>query len=341
MRIGEREIGRGREPYVIAELGVNHNGSAETARALVDAAHAAGSDAVKFQFFRAELLMSSAARLAQYQAAGHATDPLQMLRSLELSLDDMSALIDRAHEQRLHAIVTLFSLETVEEAGALAWDAFKSASPDIINRPLLVAMAALGRPLIISTGAADLAEVRRAVTWQARRDIALLHCVSAYPTPDEEAALAGIGALATLGRFPIGYSDHTTSTDTGALAVAAGACILEKHLTLDRSSPGPDHAASLDPRQFADYVALARRAHRMLGPPGKSVRDVEKDVRAVSRQSLTTTRALTAGTVLSRGDLTIKRPGVGIAPYRIDEIVGRTLRRDMETDVPLREDDLR
>lgn len=342
MRIGTRHIGHGLEPYIIAEIGVNHDGSVERAVALVESAADAGADAVKLQLFRAELLLSRASRLAGYQKEAGERDPVEMLRRLELPGGGMRAVVDRARARRVHAIVTVFSLELVPEAERVGFDAYKAASPDIVNRPLIDAMLGTGRPLILSTGAATEKEVARAIGWvgAAGERAAVLQCVSSYPTPAEQAALAGIGALRDLVHVPVGYSDHTASEETGALAVAAGACILEKHLTYDRGAAGPDHAASLDPAQFARYVSQARRAAVMVGREGKRVLDIERDVRTVSRQSLVTTRALPAGHRIGEGDLAVKRPGTGIEPWRLTEIVGQTTARAVESDTPLLEDDL-
>lgn len=342
MKIRDRHIAAGLEPYIIAELGVNHDGSPERALGLVDAAAAAGADAIKLQLFEARRLMSRAAVLAAYQRSAGEQDPVAMLERLELSLDAMAGVIDRARARGVHAIVTVFSVELVAGADRLAWDAYKTASPDIINRPLLDALLATGRPLVLSTGAATAEEVSRAMTWlvPAFPRMAVLQCVSSYPAAPEHAALGGIGALRDLCPAPVGYSDHTALIETGGLAVAAGACVLEKHLTYDRRAAGPDHAASLEPSQFAEYVRLARLAHRALGPAEKRVQAAEENVRRVSRQSLVTARPLAAGHRLGPADLTVKRPGTGIEPWRMAEVLGRALARGVDADVPLEEHDL-
>lgn len=329
-------------PFIIAELGVNHDGSLARALELTRAAAAAGADAIKLQLFDPDLLLSRAARLASYQSAAGETDPLAMLRRLQLPLADMAPVIALAHDLRLRAIVTVFSTALVPAAASLPWDAFKTASPDIIHEPLLRALAATGKPLILSTGAAHRAEIDRALSWlrAAAPRTALLHCVSSYPTPPESATLAAIADLRRLFPGPVGYSDHTPLVETGALAVAAGAVILEKHFTLDRTAPGPDHAASLEPADFARYAALARQAFTMLGPPRKTVLPVEADVRRLSRQSLTTTRDLPPGHVLTAADLTVKRPGTGLAPSDLPTVLGRSLAHAVPADSPLTPADL-
>lgn len=349
MRIGTREIGPNQPAYVIAEIGVNHDGCVERALMLTEAAARAGADAIKLQYFRADLLMSSAARLAEYQRAAGETDPIEMLRRLELSLDDMARVAQRAHRLGIHAIVSVFSTDLIAPAMEIPWDAIKSASPDIIHRPLLEAMAAAGRPVIVSTGASTIDEIRRALAWlaPARERLALLHCVSSYPTPDEHAHMRMALDLRKVSpETPIGYSDHTVGIEAASVAQKLGLCVLEKHLTYSTSAAGPDHAASLTPDRLAAYVRAAREpgADRpdspLLGEPTKRVLDIERNVRTLSRQSLISARALSGGQRLARQDVTIKRPGTGIEPFRLGDVVGRRLARDVEQDAPLRWDDL-
>lgn len=320
---------RGAQPYVIAEIGVNHDGNVGRALELVDLAAEAGADAVKTQFFRADLLLSDAADLTGAQREAGEADAWSMLRRLEMSIDDLGAIAARARERGVDPIVTVFSVELVAEAERIEWAAYKTASPDVVHKPLLEALAATGKPLIVSTGASELWEVERALTWLrgARERLSVLQCVSCYPTAPEDAALGGIGAVADLvgGAIDVGYSDHTAGADTGATAVACGARILEKHLTYDTGAAGPDHAASLDPSQFADYVRLAR-AGGAAAPHverAKSVLECEREVRTLCRQSIVAARAIEAGERIGREALTFRRPGDGIAPWRIDEVVGQ------------------
>ena len=330
---------------MIAEIGVNHDGEVARALELTRAAAGAGADAVKLQYFETDRLLSKAAKLAAYQKASGETDPVAMLRRLELSLDEMARVVDLAHELGIHAIVTVFSVELVKPASGLAWDAYKSASPDVINRPLLDALAATGKPLIVSTGASTLDEVVRAANWLdgIRDRLAVLQCVSCYPAPTSGIEMMGSIRAAT-GR-PVGYSDHTASVESGREAALAGAEILEKHLTYSREASGPDHRASLDAEQFVEYVgALPDRAPggavRVSVEPRKRVLACERDVREVARQSLTSTRDLAPGETITRDVLTIKRPGTGVEPFRLDEVIGKRLARSVEADTPLTEDDL-
>lgn len=344
MNIGGRSLGPSSPPYVIAEIGVNHDGSLDRAIELVEAAAGAGADAVKFQLFRSDLLLSKASKLASYQSAAGEHDPAAMLSRLELAHDDLARACAHARACGLHAIVTAFSLPLVEVAATLPIDAFKTASPDIVNKPLLDALSAQGKPMIISTGAATLDEVERAAGWLsaaiAHDRLALLHCVSAYPTPLEEANLAGIMDLQSLmPSVAVGYSDHTQSVETGSIAVAAGACVLEKHLTHDRDAAGPDHAASLEPKQLAAYIEKAKLAWLMLGE-GKAVAAIEGDVRTLSRQSIVAARDIAAGQVITADLLCIKRPGTGLGPWLLDELIGAKAVASIAADTPLTVSDI-
>ncbi len=337
MRIGTREIGKDHAPYVIAELGVNHDGSPDQLMALVQAAADGDADAIKLQLFTADDLLASAATLAEYQKAAGERDPREMLRRLELPIEAARRAIDLAHELDMQAIATVFDLPLLPAAMELPLDAFKTASPDLVHKPLLDALVATGKPLIISTGAASREEVQRAVGWlaSARERMALLQCVSSYPAPPEHAAVAAVRDLADLFTGPVGYSDHTTGVDTGALAVSLGARVLEKHLTLDRTQPGPDHAASIESAGLAEYVRLANAAFEgswhadpndeRLGPPTKFLLPIEADVRQVARRCLGTARELAAGHAITMHDLAFKRPGGGLEPWQADVLLGKRL----------------
>jgi N-acetylneuraminate synthase/N,N'-diacetyllegionaminate synthase len=340
VRIRDRVIEVGAPTFVIAEIGVNHDGDVERAIGLIEAAAAAGADAVKFQWFEADRLVGDASATADYQRRAGVADQKSMLRALELDADALARCVEAAHRRDLAAIVTVFSTELVDSAATLGWDAWKTASPDLVHRPLLEALAADGRPMLVSTGAADLEEIRRTDAWIESSAVAFLHCVSAYPTPEPEAALSGIAAIATATGRPTGYSDHTAETTTGGLAVAAGAVVLEKHLTWSRSAAGPDHAASIEPDGFAEYVRFVRRAHAALGPSGKRVGGIETDVRRVARQSIRAARDLESGATLAESDLVVKRPGDGLEPWRLGEVIGRTLIRDLHADAAIRAEDL-
>tara|TARA_R110002073_G_scaffold118918_1_gene258454 strand:+ start:330335 stop:331423 length:1089 start_codon:yes stop_codon:yes gene_type:complete len=361
MQIGDRKIGLDQPPYIIAEIGVNHDGEVARALELTDAAADAGADAVKLQFFETDRLMSKAAKLAAYQKNAGETDPIEMLKRLELTIDEMALVVDRAHERGIHAIVTVFSMELVEIAETLAWDAYKTASPDIVNRPLLEALMATGKPMIVSTGASELDEVVRAVGWldEARDRLAVLQCVSCYPTALEDAALGGCDALMAALDCPVGYSDHTATHHPGPLLSPLNVCIFEKHFTYDSRAAGPDHAASLNSEQFAEYIRYTQSAYfdddsvevlkevrskepflTYFGIIEKRVLDCERDVREVSRQSVVSACDIQAGATITRDMLTIKRPGTGILAYAIDTVVGRVATHEILADVPIVEEDL-
>lgn len=323
-----RQIGPGHAPWIIAELGVNHDGSVQKALDLVQVAAACGADAVKLQIFRVNTLLHPSAQLAGYQTDRVKVDsPADLLRKYEMSLEDTRRVVQRIRELKMVPLATPFSPSDLEAVESLRLPAIKIASPDLVNLPLLEIAAATRKPLLISTGAATMDEVETTVDWLRHWDsrFALLHCVSAYPTPDDQANLAWIEELATSFDCVIGYSDHTTNVMCGALAVAAGASIVEKHLTYDRDAKGPDHAASANPRQFARYVKLLRDAQIFRGAPGKTVLPIEEDVRIVSRQSLVLRRSVQPGQRLRADDLTVQRPGTGMPAAQIVQAIGRRI----------------
>jgi sialic acid synthase SpsE len=321
--------GGGDRVMVIAELGVNHDGSAARAIELTDAALAAGADAIKLQVFSADRLMNASAEFAAYQV-GLAESPREMLRKYELDDDEYRRIIEHARNRNLAVIATPFSPEDV--ARLEAWDvsAVKIASPDLVNWPLLRAAARMARPMLISTGAATMLEVKRTVSWlsQWKATAALLHCVSAYPVEDESAHMAWMTELRRFG-CALGYSDHTTDELAGAMAVAAGAAVIEKHLTLDRDAPGPDHAASADAAGFGRYVKLIRRAEKLMGHGEKRVLEIERDVRRVSRQSVVARRGIRAGAAIKEEDVTVQRPGIGIGAAEFAGVIGRAAECDV------------
>lgn len=293
---------------------------------------------MKLQLFDPDLLLSAEAELAVYQQA-RADDPHAMLRSLQLSVDEMLTVKALVHELDMGFIVTPFSVEHYHAMQQLDVDAVKIASPDCVNTPLIETMQELGKPMIISTGASDMAElVAMAPVWR-RSPCALMACISAYPVPSEAGFMAMSPDLFRFGLI-IGYSDHEVDhPHSGEVAVMAGACLLEKHLTYDRSAAGPDHAASLDPKGFAGYVSRIRR-REMLGEPDKHVLDCEQDVRRVARQSVCAVRDLKAGEVIQRSDVTVKRPGTGIPAAKLGEVIGKALQRDVKANHLLRKGDV-
>lgn len=339
--IGPQSIGSNEKVFVIAEIGVNHDGCVGRALQLVDVAADCGADAVKLQIFRARKLMHGVSAFAAYQKQNCAdATPAEMLERYELNDRALAVVIDAARDRGVIPLATPFLPEDVATIMKLGLPAIKIASPDLANPVLLGCAALSGKPLILSTGAAEVSEVAAAVRLLRGYDVplALLHCVSSYPALADDANLCWIDELANSFACPVGYSDHTTDPLSGALAVAAGACIVEKHLTYDCTAPGPDHSASADPRQFAEYVRAIRLAERLRGRAGKHVLPCERDVRNVSRQSLVLRRSINAGEALSMRDLTVQRPGTGIPASALRLTIGRRTRRALEAGTLLREE---
>ncbi len=342
MQIQNFTILRDGPPFIMAEIGVNHDGDVAIGRQLVHAAHHARCDAVKFQLFRANLLLSRQAELVEYQKSAAASAE-ELLAALELSEEHMATLIAEAHALGMAAVVTPFSVPLVATCVRMKPDALKLASPDLVNRPLVEAAAATGLPLILSTGQATIEEITRTLEWlgNATDRTIFLHCVSSYPTPADQATLGAITAMRQAWpHMRIGYSDHTTDTVTGALAVAAGACLLEKHLTLGKSRKGPDHAASLEPLEMTQYAWHARQAFAMRGPFEKRPNAIELEVRQQSRQSVCMVRDLPSGTILDATMLTVKRPGTGVPAAEFSSVLGRRLIKPVQANSTLQWSDL-
>lgn len=338
-----RRVAAGAPVFVIAEAGVNHDGDLAVAEDLVAAAAEAGADAVKFQTFRTSGLVSADAPLAGYQAerGPGARNQADLLEQLELAPQAFERLRDRARRLGILFLSSPFDAESLALLEQLELPALKLGSGELTNVPLLTRAAATGRPLILSTGMSTLAEVRAAVQCVRRAgctQLALLHCVSCYPAAPEDANLRAMATLEKAFHVPVGFSDHTTGIEVPVAAVAAGACILEKHLTLDRTRPGPDHAASLNPEEFAALVSAVRRVERILGDGRKVPRPAETGVAAVARRSVAAARDLHSGTVLDRDDLTLLRPATGLPPSRLGELQGRRLLCDVPAGTLLREE---
>lgn len=343
LAIAGRAIGPGEPTFVIAEIGVNHNGDPELAARLIDAAVAAGADAVKFQAFEAASLATAGAERAAYQLSADGASQLDMLQALELPASAWPQLAERTRRAGAIFLATPFDEPSLETLARVGVPAIKIGSGDVTNALLLRAVGRLRQPVILSTGMATLEEVAAAVEELRRHGsgpIALLHCASVYPAPMEEVNLRAMDTLRDRFGDPVGFSDHTIGATAALAAVARGATILEKHLTLDRTMPGPDHAASMEPDAFADLVASIRAVTSALGDGVKAPRQPEREIMRVARRSLVAARALPAGHVLTAGDLAAKRPGTGISPMAIDRLLGRRLVRDLETDELLRPEDM-
>ncbi len=325
--IGGRLIGPGQPTFVVAEAGVNHNGSVETAMRMVDAAAEAGADAVKFQMFRATDLVTAAAPTAAYQQRStEECSQRAMLERLELSPQQFRTIKQHCDRRSIMFLATPFGEREVGELADFGVSAIKIASTDLTHERLLGAAVATGLPIILSTGASTEEEIRASVDLLRRSGaverLVLLHCVSCYPTPLEAINLRAIATLERLFAVPCGLSDHTTSPQTGGWAVASGACALEKHFTLDQAARGPDHAMSLTPTQLREYVAEVHAVERAVGDGLVGMTDRENEVRSVACKSVAAAVDIRAGTTLTSEMLTLKRPGTGIPTGDLERLTG-------------------
>ena len=348
--------------FVIAEAGVNHNGSLAQALELVDVAARAQADAVKFQTFKAHKLATAKAAKADYQVVNtqEAGNQLDMLSRLELSLDDHAALVRHCAARGIRFMSTAFDAESLAFLATLGMPAVKIPSGDISCGPLLLQAARLNMPLIVSTGMCTLADIEDALGVIAfgmtqdgvprdrdaitaaycsasgraalQRSVSLLHCVTQYPAPAEAVNLRAMDTMAQAFGLPVGYSDHTLGIEVSLAAVARGATIIEKHFTLDRSLPGPDQAASLEPDELCQLVRGIRSIEQALGSSSKSPAAAEMPNRAVARRSIVAAHPIRQGEVFSATSFDMKRPGTGLSPLDAWGLVGQRATRDFDTD---------
>lgn len=326
--ISGHRIGTGGRCFIIAEAGVNHNGSLCLARRLVDAAVKAGADAVKFQTFKAEKLVTRSAPQAEYQArnTGKAESQYEMLKRLELSAEAHWKIASYCRKKKIIFISTPFDEESADLLEALHVPAFKIGSGELTNLPLLVHVARKGKPMIISTGMATVAEVKKAINAVRKagnKEIVLLHCVSSYPAKAQWTNLRAIRSLQKQFGVPVGYSDHTIGHETALAAVAMGACVVEKHFTVDRNLPGPDQKLSLEPAGLKQLINGVRTVELALGNGIKKPVKAEKAVANLVRRSLVAAGNIPAGTELAEKHIAIKRPGTGLPPAMISNLLGR------------------
>ncbi len=320
---------------IIAEAGVNHNGSIDMAKHLIEAAAEAGVDYVKFQTFKSEKLVSRHATKADYQKAntGGEDSQLKMLQQLELSRDDHFLLIEHCKKCGIKFLSTAFDLESIEFLHSLNLDLWKIPSGEITNLPYLRSIAQKGGRVIMSTGMCDLSDIEAALkvltsNGTPEENITLLHCNTEYPTPWNDVNLRAMHDIAKRFNAPVGYSDHTRGIEVPIAAVALGATVIEKHFTLDNNLPGPDHKASLEPHQLKAMVDAIRHIECALGSSSKQVSESERKNMAIARKSIVAATEIKKGELFTPQNITVKRPGGGISPMKWDEVIGTTASHD-------------
>jgi len=337
--VGNRRIGPGNPCFIIAEAGINHNGSLDKARKMVDAAKRAGADAIKFQLYRAEEQVSHVAPTAKYQKKQTGSEVMiEMAKSYDLPWDAHREIFKLCREIGIIYMSSCFDPRAVDFLLQIGGEAIKIASGEITNYPLLAYAAATERPIILSTGMCTLQDVAGAVDHiraNGKSPLALMHCVSNYPSAPGTINLRAMQTLAEAFGVPVGYSDHTLGNAVSVAAVSLGARIIEKHFTLDKTLPGPDHAMSLDPMQLQSFVEAIRIAETALGSSIKAVQPGEEGVRKVARRSLVSRRRISAGERLDEDNVTLKRPASGIDPRLWKAVRGRKANADIEEDVPV------
>lgn len=324
---------------IIAEAGVNHNGSLEIAKQLVEKAAAAGADYVKFQTFKTENLVTASASKAEYQIqnTGNQDSQFNMLKKLELSEADHYALKAHCANHGIKFISTPFDLDSIDFLADLGMDFFKIPSGEITNFPYLKRIAQKGLPVVLSSGMATLEDLNHTIAVLERfgldrKQITLLHCTTEYPTPMSEVNLKAMQTLRDTFQVPVGYSDHTQGIEVSIAATALGAAIIEKHFTLDRNMEGPDHIASLEPDELKSLVESIRNIDQALGDGEKKPTPSESKNKAIARKSIVAKRPISENEILTEENLTVKRPGDGISPMRWEEVVGTKARRAFSTD---------
>lgn len=325
---------------VIAEAGVNHNGSIELAKQLVDKAVEAGVDFIKFQTFKAANLVTKKARQAEYQKnniGGGDDSQYQMLKKLELTQEEHFELIEYCNQKGVRFFSTAFDFDSIEFLDSLHLGLWKIPSGEITNYPYIKKIAQKQGDVILSTGMSTSEDIQNAVDvllrWGKTKDqITILHCNTEYPTPFEDVNLRAMLSIKEHFGTQVGYSDHTRGIEVPIAAVALGATVIEKHFTLDRNMPGPDHKASLEPDELKAMVSSIRNIEKALGSSEKKVTDSERKNIAVARKSIVAARNISKGEILTEENLTVKRPGIGISPMRWEEVLGTTAIRDFQED---------
>lgn len=330
-----------RHTIIIAEAGVNHNGNMGIAKRLIDAAADAGVDYVKFQTFKTENLVSFNAPTAEYQkAATQETSQYAMLKRLELNEQQHIELIEYCNKKGVKFLSTAFDMDSIDLLESLNLDLWKIPSGEITNYPYLARIAATGKPIIMSTGMCDTSDINNALdalieNGATKESITLLHCNTQYPTPYEDVNLLAMNTIKSDYGLATGYSDHTQGIEIPVAAVALGACVIEKHFTLDRNMEGPDHKASLEPAELKKMVEAIRIVEQALGSASKTVSPSEAQNKSIARKSIVAKRNIHKGETLTEDNITVKRPGNGISPMKWREVIGTPATRDFAPDEPI------
>lgn len=323
--------------FIIAEAGVNHNGSLELAKDLVDVAKEAGADCVKFQTFVTKNIVSKNAVKAEYQKQQTESDESQqdMLKKLELSFDDFRELNDYCKSKDIEFMSTAFDFDSINFLDSLEMNTWKIPSGDITNLPYLIKIAKLNKPVILSTGMCTMDDIENAIKVlkeNGASEMTVLHCTTEYPTPFEDVNLKAMNTIKEVFNVNVGYSDHTKGIEVPIAAVALGATVIEKHFTLSRDMEGPDHKASIEPIELKNMVASIRNIELALGNGLKQPAESEMKNMAVARKSIIANKHIKAGEIFSEENLTVKRPGDGISPMRWFDVIGKPAPKDFEED---------
>ena len=322
--------------YIIAEAGVNHNGSFDLACRLVDAAKDAGVDCIKFQTFKSKSLVSHIAQKAEYQKAATGDSSQQdMLKKLELSFDEFVRLKEYCDKVGISFLSTPFDFESIDFLDSIDMPFWKIPSGEVTNLPYLLKLAKTGKPVVMSTGMCEMDEIENAVRVlheNGTANIKLLHCNTEYPTPFEDVNLTAMQTMHRAFGLDVGYSDHTKGIEVPIAAAALGATVIEKHFTLDRNMEGPDHKASLEPDELKAMVDSIRHIEKALGNGIKTRSPSEKKNLAVARKSIVAKKSIKAGETLTEENITVKRPGTGISPMRWFDVLGSKAARDFAED---------
>lgn len=323
--------------FIIAEAGVNHNGDIGLAKKLIDKASEAGADAVKFQSFKAEKLVTKGAKKAEYQekTTDIKENQFQMIKKLELDYEKHRELTDYCKSKNILFLSSPFDLESIDLLDDLGLDIFKIPSGEITNLPYLKKIATLKKKVILSTGMGNLGEIEKALDilrLLGTQDITVLHCNTEYPTPMEDVNLLAMNTIKDAFKVKVGYSDHTLGIEVPIAAVALGAIVIEKHFTLDKNMEGPDHKASLEPEELKEMVKSIRNIEKALGDGIKTPTKSESKNIDIARKSIVAAKGIAKGEVLTESNITVKRPGDGISPMRWDEVIGRIAIRDFKED---------